>query len=47
MVIGIEGNVHVGKTTYIKNNFKQKGQIYNLSKMFLIKYNLVLSRFLF
>lgn len=23
MVIGIEGNVHVGKTTYIKNNYKE------------------------
>ena len=22
MVIGVEGNVHVGKTTYINNNFK-------------------------
>lgn len=22
MVVGVEGNVHVGKTTYIKNNFK-------------------------
>ena len=22
MVIGVEGNVHVGKTTYIKNNYK-------------------------
>ena len=23
MVIGVEGNVHVGKTTYIKNNFSK------------------------
>ena len=22
MVIGVEGNVHVGKTTYINNNFE-------------------------
>ena len=23
MVIGIEGNVHVGKTTFIKNNYNK------------------------
>ena len=36
MVIGIEGNVHVGKTTYIKNNFSK----FNIIKETEFKQNL-------
>ena len=40
MVIGVEGNVHVGKTTYINNNYKDYHILKEISfNKFLDPYN--------